>query len=32
MGFHIPLQSTDTFVQAMLDMRALCEPYAAKAG
>ncbi|KAJ1620577.1 patched [Pavlovales sp. CCMP2436] len=27
MGFHIPLQSTDTFVQAMLDMRALCEPY-----
>jgi hypothetical protein len=32
MGFHVPLQSTDTFVQAMLDMRALCEPFARKAG
>lgn len=27
MGFHVPLQSTDTFVQAMLDMRALCDAF-----
>jgi len=32
MGFHVPLQSTTMFVQAMLDMRALCAPFAAKAG
>lgn len=32
MGFHVPLQSTDEFVQAMLDMRALCEPFADKTG